>query len=658
MVALLGPAPRHCLRAFLSLAVVILLCSAAAGQGVLGAGKYFAITVVDDETGRGVPLVELTTTNHISYYTDSNGIVAFYEPGLMGQDVHFLVKSHGYEYPKDGFGYAGLALKVVEGGSTELRIKRLNIAERLYRITGQGIYSDSMLLGRKVPLSYPVIDGLVTGQDSDLSAVYNGKVYWFWGDTSRVAYPLGNFHSSGATSLLPGKGGLDPEVGVDLTYFVDPSGFSKGVAPLAKTGPIWLGGLIAMPDEDKRERLFAMYSNVDGAMHTKAAGVARFDDTQEQFESVREIDPKAAIMPTGNPFRVMDNGVEYVYYTPVTRVQADIAHLMDPKSYEAFTCAKPGSRLDKLEIDRTANGKLRFGWKRDAPALWPAEEAKQITAGTLKPADALFHIQDCDTGKAVTYHGSSVDWNPYRQRWVMIMSELFGTSLLGEVWYLEADTPLGPWAYAAKILTHDNYSFYNPRHHPFFDKENGRVIFFDGTYTTSFTSNHDPTPRYEYNQIMYKLDLSSPKLALPVPIYLLSKDGIPDRFAALPHVPKGEHDLPIAFFAPDLPGLNTVPVYSQNGALVVGDKQRKSLSPVFYALPADTAKPPATSTALYEFVRDSDGRHAYTTDGSWSMDGFHRSEHPLCLVWKNPMTMSILINRCLPGQKGDGGLLQ
>jgi NAD(P)-dependent dehydrogenase (short-subunit alcohol dehydrogenase family) len=48
-------------------------------------GDYFKITVVDEETGRGVPLVELKTTNDVRYYTDSNGIIAFFEPGLDGQ---------------------------------------------------------------------------------------------------------------------------------------------------------------------------------------------------------------------------------------------------------------------------------------------------------------------------------------------------------------------------------------------------------------------------------------------------------------------------------------------------------------------------------------------------------------------------------------------
>jgi len=65
--------------------------------------KYFTFRVIDQKTGRGVPLVELKTNNKISYYTDNNGIIAFYEPDLMNQEVYFYIKSHGYEYPADCF---------------------------------------------------------------------------------------------------------------------------------------------------------------------------------------------------------------------------------------------------------------------------------------------------------------------------------------------------------------------------------------------------------------------------------------------------------------------------------------------------------------------------------------------------------------------------
>src|SRR5436309_3721682 len=127
---------------------MLLMAGLAVGDSLPSAIKYFKITVVDEQTGRGVPLVDLETVNHIRHYTDSNGVVAFHEPGLMNQTVFFHVKSHGYEYPKDGFGFRGKALAVTEGGSARLTIRRLNIAERLYRVTGEGIYRDSLLAGQ------------------------------------------------------------------------------------------------------------------------------------------------------------------------------------------------------------------------------------------------------------------------------------------------------------------------------------------------------------------------------------------------------------------------------------------------------------------------------------------------------------------------------
>ena len=89
--------------------------------------------MVDDQTGRGVPLVELQTTSAVSYYTDSNGLIAFDEPGLMNRKVWFIVDSPGYEYPADFIGSRGIALETKPGGSATIKIKRNNIAERMHR---------------------------------------------------------------------------------------------------------------------------------------------------------------------------------------------------------------------------------------------------------------------------------------------------------------------------------------------------------------------------------------------------------------------------------------------------------------------------------------------------------------------------------------------
>src|SRR5436190_18139975 len=106
--------------------------------------RYFAIQVIDEQTHRGVPMVELQATTSARYYTDSAGYIAFDEPGLMNQEVLFNVASHGYEFPPDGFGIRGVVLETKPGGGATLKINRVNIAERLYRITGAGIYRDTI----------------------------------------------------------------------------------------------------------------------------------------------------------------------------------------------------------------------------------------------------------------------------------------------------------------------------------------------------------------------------------------------------------------------------------------------------------------------------------------------------------------------------------
>jgi hypothetical protein len=130
----------------------------------------------------------------------------------------------------------------------------------------------------------------------------------------------------------------------------------------------------------------------------------------------------------------------------------------------------------------------------------------------MEAGEAFFDVCDVETGDPVVVHRASVYWNAHSQRWVMIAVQKSGTSALGEIWFSAAPTPLGPWKRARKIVTHDRYSFYNPKQHPMFDKEGGRIIYFEGTYTAMFSGNSDRTPRYNYNQIMYKLDLSDPRL--------------------------------------------------------------------------------------------------------------------------------------------------
>ena len=479
---------------------------------------YFGIRVVDEQTGRGVPLVELETVNHRQWITDSGGWAAFHEPGLMGQRVFFLVRSHGYEYPKDGFGFAGVPLQAAAGTKTTIKIKRLNVAERLYRVTGQGIYRDSVLLGESTPLEEPLGSGKVAGQDSVSAEPFQGKLFWFWGDTLRMSYPLGHFWMAGAVSELPGRGGLDPARGINLRYFTDQEGFSRPMARMGvDKGVIWADGFLTLPDDSGRQRLVCHYAHMASLEKMLDHGLAVFNEEKKEFERLKTLDPKERDLFPGqaHPLRYRDGTTEYFYLGevfPNVRVKAEWQDYLDPARYEALTCVAQAGPSGETTLLREADGRLRYEWRRKAKPIGGSEEQKLIAAGHMKSAEARFLPRNVDSGQPILMHRGSVRWNAYRRRWIMIAVQLGGSSFLGEVWYAEASDPTGPWRRARKIVTHNRYSFYNPVHHPFFDQQGGRVIYFEGTYSHEFSGNPVATPGYDYNQIMYRLDLDDPRL--------------------------------------------------------------------------------------------------------------------------------------------------
>jgi len=600
---------------------------------------------------RGVPLVELKTVNAVTFYTDSNGIVAVNEPDLMGRTVWFGVKSHGYEYPADGFGYRGVALEVKAGGQGQIKIKRVNIAERLYRITGAGIYRDSVLVGQSVPIQQPLMDGLVMGQDTVMATPYRGKIYWFYGDTERPGYPLGQFATSGATSPLPGKGGPDPDRGVDLTYWVDKEGFSRPMLPLPGFGgPVWVGGVFTLKEGAGGERLYTHFSHLGHDGKTAEQGLAVFDDAKAVFEPVCRFPLDAPLYPDGQPFHATVNGQPYLYFQskstqafPLGRVRADEKHVTDAQACEAFTCLAPGAREAGADtrLDRAADGKLIYAWKADTAALGYDSQQALIAAGKMKPEEVLTPLRDIETDAPIHSHGGSVFWNAYRKHWVMISGQLFGsTSVLGELWFAEADTPVGPWVYARKIVTHDHYTFYNPTQHPFLDQDGGRLIYFEGTYTDTYSGNADLTPRYNYNQIMYRLALDDSRLSLPAPVYRLMRAngmvayGLRETVDAR-HEWSQVRDVP--FFA--------VPPGRRHDGLVPVPAPQAGGPVLFYALPAVPAAGEKASPAVVPLYEYRDARTEsvwYATDPNAQTATMTRSALPVCRVWRNPSTVLAL----------------
>ncbi len=485
-----------------------------------GQSPWAELRVIDEATGRGVPLVELETVNHLRFVTDNAGRVAFHEPGLMDRELFFTVRSHGYERAADGFGYRGVKVTPRLGRPSEIRIRRTQPAERLCRLTGEGLYRDSVLLGHPVPLERPLGAGMVAGQDSVQAAIYRNRVYWFWGDTLRMAYPLGLFRMAGATTPVPGPAD-DPSGGLDYDYFVDPeSGFARAMMPLPErpAGVIWIFSLMVMPDETGRERLWGHYSRRKGLVDELEHGICVYDDAREVFEVAQEFPLEEHWRrPSGVPLRVTMEGREWWLFrspNPNVRVPATMAAVLDPARYEAFTCAEAATQDQPLRPQRSSTGEPVWRWQTTFPPTDSAAEVRWIREGLLDPSQARYAPRDiANADEVVTLHRGTVQWNAYRQRWILIVCQQGGTnSFLGEIWYAEAREPTGPFRHATKIATHDRQTFYNVVHHPFLDRDGGRMIHFEGTYTSDFSGNPDRTPRYNYNQVLYRLDLDDPAL--------------------------------------------------------------------------------------------------------------------------------------------------
>jgi hypothetical protein len=624
------------------------------------ASEYFTIQVSDRQTGRGVPLVELRTTNSIRLFTDSNGIVAFREPGLVDREVFFFVESHGYEIPKDGFGYHGVRLKTTPGQTAVVTIDRLNIAERLYRVTGQGIYRDSILTDRPVPLQDPVLNGQVMGQDSVDTCIYHGRLFWIWGDTSKPSYPLGHFAMAGAVSDLPGHGGLDPAVGVNLEYFVDKDGFSRPLCRLKEPGLVWLDGLLVVRDNEGRERMVARFARLKDLGHCLERGIVAFNDATQSFEPVVRTDPNGLPFPDfGHAFRVTADGREYYYFAlpfPLTvrmRVEAKWDAVIDPNRYEVLTVVP-------LDFVGRASPLATYRWACFGDPIGKASRARARVTAALQREKKDTRFYDVQSGKTITPHGGSVYFNAHRRKWIAIFVQAGGaSSYLGEVWYAEADTPVGPWAYARKVVTHNKYSFYNPKQHPYFDQDGGRTIYFEGTYSCTFSGSEErATPRYDYNQIMYRLNLDDPRVILPAPVYRVCEgQGVRDYLTgdAVAQADKWESVESVAFYAIE-PGRATeglIAIYADKlpdgGIRLTTESPTAGARPLFYARPSATqTSANARLVPLYEYRHADSGQRLYSTQPQLDEAGWSRQEKPLCQVYRTPPGPLLLDGQARP----------
>lgn len=430
---------------------------------------FCRIEVVEKGSGWPVPLVELRTTHQVRFVSDNAGVIAFDLPELMGRETWFDVLGHGYEIPKDGFGYRGVRLKPEPGQTLKVEVTRNIIARRLGRITGAGLFAESQKLGAELDWK----ESGVLGCDSVQNAVHRGKLFWLWGDTTLAHYPLGVFHSTSGTTAVQPLTHFQPPVRLIYDYFTGPKGLPCGVAQMPGDGPTWISGLVSLPDSNGVPRLVGAYQKIRGFVDAYEWGLCVWNEAAAKFEPLRvlwrktEATPKPPLVPDGQP-----------------------AIWKDAKGREWLLLCNPLPRFR-------------------CPATFEAwQDSSQWEA--LQPPEKLVSAAD---GQSVKLHNGSMAWHPWRQQWVTVFVQEGGKpSALGEVWYAEAKSPTGPWGKAVKVLTHENYTFYNPRLHPEFIVTNSPVLLFEGTYSQTFANRPQPTPRYDYNQMLYRLDLDAPAL--------------------------------------------------------------------------------------------------------------------------------------------------
>jgi hypothetical protein len=402
--------------------------------------------------------------------SDNAGVIAFDLPELMGQETWFEVIGHGYGVKPDGFGYSGIRLRPEPGQRLQVKVTRQLPAQRLGRLTGTGLFAESQKLGEHLDWH----DGSILGCDSIVTATFQKKLYWFWGDTNLAHYPLGIFNVSGATTenFVPPT---QPPLAIEYHYFTaSPSKQNppraRGVVDIPGDGPTWLWGAIALPDAQGKEHLVGSVVKIKNGLTPYRWDLAEWNEAEAKFTSIAILwqqsptTPHAPTVPEGHAVRWTDpNGKAWILFCnpfPILRCPATYEDWKNPATWEKLTSEKKATTPE---------------------------------------------------GTTIAVHGGHIAWHPWSKKWLAIFSQKAGaSSFLGEIWLAEAQTPTGPWVNARQVATHKNYSFYNPILHAEFFRDDSPLVYFEGTYVITFSSNQQPTPRWDYNQVLYQVDLSQP----------------------------------------------------------------------------------------------------------------------------------------------------
>ena len=400
--------------------ILFALCLALAAD----AAGVFRIDIIDVVTGRGVPMVRVKGAN-VWRYSDSAGIVAWDDLLDTNLTIAFEVLTDGYSLAN---GSSYVALTPTSGGTGQIMLDRAQPAQRRYRLTGEGIYADSIAVGAQSPIDDPLISSVgVTGQDTLKFASYKGRRYWMFGDTDCTALPtncgkyLPGWEATAGVFSVGASSSIDETNPPSLEYFERVSEGLRIPAQIAPVAPTswngqpcntWMGALHSFVDLDSgEEMMFAPYVKpCDGInSSTGKQGLMQWNDETMQFEKVASFwSPTDACLPgeqcpmssiSDGPMAVQtigpDADPDYQYFGfpfATYRVLKKFSAVTNQSAWESYSPLLSGSDMTNPVIDPAG-----WGWKKNLSSFNAANELKLIQDGLL-PSNysAHYQVEDVD----------------------------------------------------------------------------------------------------------------------------------------------------------------------------------------------------------------------------------------------------------------------
>jgi len=367
-------------------------------------------------------------------------------------------------------------------------------------------------------------------------AKFKGNLFWTFGDTAcpRSARQDNcdgtGMHTVGAVSCIPGEeeGEVERKTSCrasdppNLTYFTENASIAltqalsgggvwpspKPMAPFAPLGEnTWVAALSVIHRGTPHEALYANYvkNPGDGNGPITVQGMARWNESSSKFDQVSIWPLNSTISLNGahtvekiSPKDQLTLG-GYILYSNGVRVPATEEALSQYSAFERVPPAAPAPQ-----------GVSASKGPGDSPAR-PASQYDQL--------------------------GANVNWNAWTGRYITVGVTSAGAP--GDVFVAFSNELNGPWRNGTSVASHQNSnsSCYNPLHLTHFDLEGGRIIHIACTFTAMWSSGPNApnvwttclvglaggkgcapvVPRYEYNNIVYRVDLA--QLTAPGPMW-------------------------------------------------------------------------------------------------------------------------------------------